>query len=290
MSVYIVTGKLGSGKSLASVGRIRDYLRAGRRVATNLDLYLDDLLGTKSRATVTRLPDKPRVVDLNNIGKGNETRDEKKNGLLVLDECGSWLNSRAWQDKERAGFIEWVLHARKLGWDVILLVQHVEMIDVQVRNAICEHLVICRRLDRFRVPLVGRFLGMLGIKVKPPRIHVGTVYYGDVIDPFWRVDRWWYRGNEFFSAYDTLQVFSLDLLYRENQEPVDMRCSYTMLSPWHTVGRYQTSPNHWENIKLCIFSIIYLIVVAVGAARGRSPRAALLSTGLFVDRQPKQSI
>ncbi|MFK4136821.1 zonular occludens toxin domain-containing protein, partial [Pseudomonas luteola] len=37
MAVYFVTGKLGSGKSLVAVGKIRDYMIAGRRVATNLD-------------------------------------------------------------------------------------------------------------------------------------------------------------------------------------------------------------------------------------------------------------
>ncbi|EBN6690252.1 zonular occludens toxin, partial [Salmonella enterica] len=34
MPVYFVTGKLGSGKTLVAVGKIRDYLVAGRRVAT----------------------------------------------------------------------------------------------------------------------------------------------------------------------------------------------------------------------------------------------------------------
>ena len=37
MAVYFITGKLGSGKSIAAVGKIRDYLNEGRAVATNLD-------------------------------------------------------------------------------------------------------------------------------------------------------------------------------------------------------------------------------------------------------------
>ena len=40
MSVYCVTGKLGNGKTLVSVGRIRDALKKGLRVATNLDINL----------------------------------------------------------------------------------------------------------------------------------------------------------------------------------------------------------------------------------------------------------
>ena len=34
MPIYIITGRLGSGKSLATVGRIRDLLAEGRAVAT----------------------------------------------------------------------------------------------------------------------------------------------------------------------------------------------------------------------------------------------------------------
>ena len=40
MAVYVVTGKLGNGKTLITVGRIRDALAQGCRVATNLDLDL----------------------------------------------------------------------------------------------------------------------------------------------------------------------------------------------------------------------------------------------------------
>ena len=37
MAVHVVTGKLGSGKTLVSVSRIQDYLARGRIVATNLN-------------------------------------------------------------------------------------------------------------------------------------------------------------------------------------------------------------------------------------------------------------
>ncbi len=44
MAVNFLTGKLGSGKTLCVVGKIRDYLKQGRRVATNLDLNLTAML------------------------------------------------------------------------------------------------------------------------------------------------------------------------------------------------------------------------------------------------------
>ena len=66
MAVYFVTGKLGQGKTLASVGRLREYLVAGRRVAGNLEIQPERLSGLTKGADVsyTRLPDKPRLDDL----------------------------------------------------------------------------------------------------------------------------------------------------------------------------------------------------------------------------------
>ena len=95
MAIYIVTGKLGSGKTLAAVGRIRDYLRQGRRVATNLNLRVEHLLGSGNRsASVVRLSDKPTVPELEVLGLGASELNEERYGLLVLDELGSWLNAR----------------------------------------------------------------------------------------------------------------------------------------------------------------------------------------------------
>src|SRR5690606_41824258 len=51
-------------------------------------------------------------------------------------------------DKGRTAVIDWCLHARKLGWDIIFIVQNISIVDKQARLALGEHLVICRRLDR----------------------------------------------------------------------------------------------------------------------------------------------
>jgi len=209
MAIYCVTGKLGGGKTLACVGRIRDALLEGKRIATNLDLHLDKLIpSTLSRADVIRLPDRPTVDDFEFIGVGNPSADESRNGLLVLDELGAWLNARSWADKQRQAVIDWLLHSRKKGWDVYLIVQHPKMLDSQAREGLAEFLVTCRRLDRIRVPYVGGLLGMItGKPVTGPKIHVATVRYGMDKDALIS-DRWVYRGRELYEAYDTLQVFT----------------------------------------------------------------------------------
>ncbi|MNZ29795.1 Zonular occludens toxin (Zot) [compost metagenome] len=230
MAVYFVTGKLGAGKSLAALDKIRERLSQGRRVATNLDLHLDGMF-TECRTSAIRLPDKPRPSDMEALGSGYDSDnprdyDESKFGLIVLDECGTWLNTREWNDKERRKLIDWFLHARKHRWDVMFLIQDIDSCDGQIVKSLCEHLVVCRRMDRFK---------LLGIKL--PRMHFANVYYGRTTEV--HVERWTYRGNDLFDAYDTGQIFREDVLYQDDGTAVDMRASYTMLSAWHLKGRYQ---------------------------------------------------
>jgi len=239
MAVYIVTGKLGNGKTLVSVGRILDKLKTGCIVATNLDLKLDKLLSVNNKsARVIRIPDKPTIEDLNALGVGNATYDETQNGLLVLDECGTWFNSRNWQDKSRKAVNDWFLHSRKLGWDVMLIVQDIDIIDSQARAAIAEHTCFCRRLDRLHIPFFGTFLKIftLGEPIRLPRIHVGKVVYGTTeLDPL--TDRWVYRGTGLFAAYDTKQLFLDDYAHGV----------HSMLPGWYTKGRYAV-PQDWKFI------------------------------------------
>ncbi len=235
MAVYFITGKLGSGKTLAAVGRIRDYLSEGRRVATNLDLNMPELCNnTRSRRSAIRVPDKPRVQDLEAIGAGCEGYDEDRFGALVLDELGTWFNTRNWRDPERKPIIDWFLHARKRRWDVYFIVQDINQVDSQARQALCEHLVVCRRLDRIPIPGLRLLAKSLGIRILFPKIHVASVYYGDNEQGL-KVDRWWYRGKDLYPAYDTMQCFTLDELVTQDQV-VDMRATYTVLPAYYTMG------------------------------------------------------
>lgn len=279
MSVYIITGKLGSGKSIAAVGKIREYLQQGRRVATNLDLYLEQLLPAKSKQTVVRIPDKPRLQDLENLGTGSglpvDDYDESKFGLLVLDELGSWFNARTWNDKSRQELIDWFIHARKYHWDILLLVQDVENIDKQLRNSLCEHLVVCRRLDRVGIPFISFIIKTFtGVRVTLPKIHVASVYYGENRQAL-RVDRWLYRGSDLYKAYRTGQVFSFDEKWIHGQM-VDMRASYSMLSAWHLKGRYL--PPMGQRIRQFLLSVAnaglrFIVRLILAGSRPRSGRA-----------------
>lgn len=201
MAVYIITGKLGSGKTLSVIGRIRDALIDGKRVVTNLNIRVEKMLPPwHRRGELIRIPDKPILSDLQFCGVGSESLNEEKFGLIVLDELGTWLNARSFQDPSRQPVIDWLLHSRKLGWDVYFIVQNLNMIDKQVRDGLAEFVVTCRRTDRFKVPLLGHF----GLKV--PKYHVAFVRYGAERDAP-TVDRWIYRGRDLYGCYDTRQVF-----------------------------------------------------------------------------------
>lgn len=229
MSIYLVSGKLGSGKTLVSVARIRDALMAGRRVATNLDLNLEGLLPRRWKAaSCVRLPDKPGVGHLEALGCGNESRDESVNGLIVLDELASWLNARTYQDKTRMAVIDWLLHSRKHGWDVMFICQHIEQIDKQIRTSLVEYLVSCRRTDRLKIPFVGGLVRSLSagyLKGNMPQVHVATVRYGVDVNAI-VADRWIYRGRDIYGAYDTRQVFVEDA----------EQALYSYLPPWYLGG------------------------------------------------------
>ncbi|GAB2782146.1 hypothetical protein GCM10027040_05240 [Halomonas shantousis] len=234
MAVYVVTGKLGAGKTLVAVGKIKDKLNRGCKVATNLDIRLDKLIGEKARQTrFHRIPDKPTLDDLEAIGRGTESYDENRNGLLVLDECGTWFNARSWNDKSRQDVINWFLHARKLGWDIIFLIQDLSIMDKQARVALAEHVVYCRRLDRLSLPFIGALWSMFaGGKIPMPKVHLGIVKYGDSPTSI-IVERWTYTGRRLYPAYDTKQAFS-------DHYP---HGTYSQLPPWYTHGRFRVPHN-----------------------------------------------
>lgn len=208
MPVWSVEGKLGTGKTKFCVWRAQEAIRQGRRVASNVDLFMDKLTPER-RATYIRVPDKPTAFDLEAIGSGNpESYDEDRNGILILDELGTWLNSRSFGDKERAGLIDWLIHARKKGWDVYLIVQDQGMIDKQVRESLIEYQCRCIRLDKIKIPVVGSILGAFHKKLKYlPRMHVTTARVGYGQNAI-VAERWTYRGDDLHAAYDTRQVFT----------------------------------------------------------------------------------
>ena len=58
----LLAGKRGAGKSLIAVSRIRDYMWAGRMIATNLNIRVEHLVPPRNRVRPYRLPDWPSAA------------------------------------------------------------------------------------------------------------------------------------------------------------------------------------------------------------------------------------
>lgn len=208
MAVFSVEGKLGTGKTKFAVYQAQIALLTGRRVASNVDIKPELLCPLRKRHYV-RIPDKPTAADFEAMGHGNpDTYDEDRNGVLLLDELGTWLNTRSFQDKGRASVIDWLIHARKHGWDVYLIVQDAGMIDKQVREALIEYQCRCMNLSKVRIPIVGRFLSLFSERWGYlPKMHTVTARTGYGANAI-IADKWMYRGRDLHAAYDTRQIFT----------------------------------------------------------------------------------
>lgn len=193
----IVYGETGEGKSSFCVSEMKDYLRRGLRVATNIEVNLSILLPPWSRATYTLLPQLPTFADLDEIGRGTDSKDPAKFGLLVLDEAPSFLDAREWNDKGRKPMVEWCRHARKRGWRLVFISQHPDLIDKQVRKSSFPLVAQCRRLDHVKVPL---------LPIRMPHVHLAVFRYGRGMNPL-VVKRSFFLVSSIQDAYDTNQEF-----------------------------------------------------------------------------------
>lgn len=222
MAVFSVEGKLGTGKTKFCVWRAQQALIEGRKVASNVDIA-PHIVSPRRYAKIIRIPDKPTALDLESMGHGNpDSYEEDRNGVLILDELGTWLNSRSFQDKERAGLLDWLIHARKHGWDVYLIVQDAGMIDKQVREALIEYQVKCMRMDKVRIPVIGHITGLFKDRwAYLPKFHLATARVGSGPNAV-VAERWQFVGTSLHAAYDTRQIFRSDYPHGP----------YTVLPPW----------------------------------------------------------
>jgi hypothetical protein len=283
MADYALIGKKGTGKSKNGVRiAFKRYLSSGRMLATNLDLQLEPFFGPYSRLTYVRVPDKPTAFDLEAVGHGNpkDPYNEDRAGMMLLDEMGTWMNTRTYADKERLGVLDWLAHARKYGFDCWYVMQGLGQIDKQARESFVEFVTRHTRFDKMQWPLVGGLLALLfGEKAAyMPRFHVAVTRMG--VDPVGMVaGRASFKGDDIEPCYDTLQVFRADYPHG----------THSVLSPWHVKGRFlKPQPKGF---------FVALLRALVGA-RGKvvpdpvrpltAPDAAWARVRLLASRLPKE--
>jgi hypothetical protein len=260
----LLTGKRGAGKSLIAVLEIQKRMVAGCLIATNLNLYVEHLVGPRNRVRPFRLPDHPSADDLAALPLGNPGLyweggqvkrgpgfDEGKNGLLVLDEVATFLNSRTWNQRDRQDLISWLLQSRKFGWDLLFLAQHPRLVDAQVRDSLFDLIGVVRRLDKIRLPFFGKIASLFGVRLKMPRVHVAALRYGMHQDsPI--AERLWCRGTGLFRAYDTTQKIDPAVGVKSGE-------GFQYLSAWDLRGRYMS---WWQMNRGLVFLILCSGLVA----------------------------
>ena len=269
----LLTGKRGAGKSLLAVHQIRERMLNGCMVATNLDLDLKKLVPARNRICPFRLPDWPQACDFEALPLGNptlrwedgnvildESYQEAKNGLIVLDELATFLNSRTWNAKDRQDLISWLLQSRKFGWDLLFLAQHPRLIDAQLRDSLFDLVGSVRRLDKIALPFLGRIASLTGVKLKMPRIHVCSLKYG-MHPGSPTAELLWCRGSDLFEAYSTTQKIDPAVGVKTGE-------GYQLLSRWHLDGRYM---GWWEMHKGIVFGCLLAgVFIGVVGTRGWS--------------------
>ena len=251
----VITGKLGQGKGIAAAYFACIYYRRGLRVAANFPFF-PQYMDEKSDNPLTIIPADPRPEDLKALGRGCPENEKIQFGALFLDECASWLNSRQFAKKDRLEFIDWLIHSRKLGWDVYLIAQNEDMIDTQIIKAMGGKVIRCKRLDELRIPLITSLYEMFnpgktgmasGKKGLLPHMVTISTWDIDVINAGGRKKRpenkVTVRASDYYRMYDTNFIFSNapEIL---NGRSVDMRAVYTLLP-----GRWQKRVDNYESLQ-----------------------------------------
>lgn len=275
----VITGNLGQGKGIYAAYVASIYYRRGRRVASNFPFYTEHMDPSNTNP-ITILPALPRIEDFKSLGRGCSDDEKTEFGVLFLDECASWLNSRSFARKDRLPLIDWLIHSRKLGWDVYLIAQHEDMIDSQIVKAMGGKIVRCRRIDELRVPFITTLVEIFkpskfGVAGKSrgvlPHIVLAKIFS---IDDNLRLsrrpdDRVYLKASTYYKFYDTNFVFSSgeELL---NGKMVDMRASYSYL-PGSMLSKMMLKSDDISNLKekksgcLKLFAqlLLFLLVLAV---------------------------
>lgn len=276
MSDYLVSGKKGAGKSVYCVGVIRDALLAKKRVATNLDIYVDKLVPASCRTNFYRLPDRPSYEDMIAIGLGQDGVEEDDNGVMVLDEASAYLNARSWSDKSRQPFLDWIIHSRKYGWDIYFIAQGASQLDKQLRETQIEYHVGVKNTKKWPIPfLTPIFYTLFGIRLTFPKLHLGIIKQGLDVHAL-RVGRKWFKGTDLYDAYDTQQIFY-------DPEHPKACALHTVLSAYYVRGRYL----NWIDMNKKQIFMILCAGLIIGSISGFSSGYKLAS---LPDKQTEEVV
>lgn len=135
MSVNLITGKPGSGKTFAGTRLILDYLEYGHDVYTNIRMNVPDHL----RLRLHFVSDRSQFAAI-------------RSGILVLDEGQVWFNARSWAEMPEETQYKFQQH-RHDDLHLWIITQNAKRLDLVIRELVVRF-ARARRLMAFRSPFV----------------------------------------------------------------------------------------------------------------------------------------
>lgn len=175
MSITILTGAPGHGKSYTSVQMIDDFVHKGKFVVTNVALRRDfaDQMARRhtllARLRKKAVRDKAELYasrihvceDLTEIMRVRFTGKKEGRGKIVIEEAHRHMNVRAGrgaEKDERKVIVEYASGHRHYGGDMILITQAIGNLDLQIKNLFEYHAEV-RNLRK--LPMLGLLVRLL---------------------------------------------------------------------------------------------------------------------------------
>lgn len=126
--IYVVSGKLGSGKSYHCCRMAIDHLLKGGVVATNMAIDLDAVQSIYHRRLLPwQLVKVDAASDPRKIPRGDFRGSGRRRVMVILDEALNWFASSAGaKDERKSTWGEWLRQSDKLGQDTYFIAQNFE--------------------------------------------------------------------------------------------------------------------------------------------------------------------
>lgn len=162
MSISLLSGTPGSGKSLHAVSDGLDWLKLGRNLITNFPLdWHKRLKKIKGDYQFWKNSD-ITPVHLIDYAKEHHKKSVKAQTLLIIDEASMMFNARDFGRKDRMEWINFLANHRHFNFEIILIAQNDKMLDKQIRGLI-EYDIKHRSLSNFNfiTLLISKLFGGL---------------------------------------------------------------------------------------------------------------------------------
>ena len=158
--ISLVTGKIGSGKTLYCVGMIVKHLSKGLTVYTNIPLNFEEIakyVRKNSRRIIVE--EQLQYVDLVNSAEWHKVIKWGSPGhpvLVLWDEIHLFFNARDWAKTQslHRDMLSFLSQSRKTDTDVVFIAQVASTLEKQFRVQ-CEWEYYCRKIKDIPVPLFG---------------------------------------------------------------------------------------------------------------------------------------